>query len=148
MIKKFLYFFNKHQKKSLIALFCFMFISTIFEMAGLGLIFSIVGSISSTNSKNLFLDKISVFFELNQAEILSYLLIGFLFFYVIKIVFLTFYNWYESSFLYSYKEYLSSRVFNEYLNQNFSYFYNRDSSEFTRNLITEVTIYNFIDFIQ
>jgi len=40
--------------------------------------------------------------------------------------------------LYSYKEYLSSKVFEKYLNQNFSFFYNRNSSEFIRNLITEV----------
>jgi ABC-type multidrug transport system fused ATPase/permease subunit len=40
--------------------------------------------------------------------------------------------------LYSYKENLSSKVFKKYLNQNFSYFYNRNSSEFLRNLITEV----------
>jgi len=64
--------------------------------------------------------------------------VAFLFFYVVKIIFLTFYNWFESNFLYSYKEYLSSKVFREYLNQNFSYFYNRNSSEFIRNLITEV----------
>ena len=40
MIKKFLYFFNKHQKKYLLLLFGFMFISTILEMVGLGFIFS------------------------------------------------------------------------------------------------------------
>ena len=49
MIKKFLYFFNKHQKRSLILLFGFMFISTIMEMAGLGFVFSIVGALNPTN---------------------------------------------------------------------------------------------------
>tara|TARA_B100000686_G_C16792804_1_gene979995 strand:- start:1072 stop:2727 length:1656 start_codon:yes stop_codon:yes gene_type:complete len=115
-----------------------MLISTILEMAGLGFIFSIVGSMSPTSSNNIFVNKLSIFFELDKAEILSYLLLFFLFFYVVKIIFLVFYNWYESNFLYSYKEYLSSKVFREYLNQNFSYFYNRNSSEFLRNLITEV----------
>ena len=115
-----------------------MLVSTILEMAGLGFIFSIVGSMSSTSSNNIFVNKLSVFFELDKAEIFSYLLLFFLIFYIVKIIFLAFYNWYESSFLYSYKEYLSSKVFKEYLNQNFSFFYNRNSSEFIRNLITEV----------
>ena len=118
-----------------------MLIATILEMVGLGFIFSIVGSVSSMDSSNLFVEKLSVFFGLNQIEILSYLLLAFIFFYIFKIIFLTFYNWFESNFLYSYKEYLSSKVFRGYLNQNYSYFYKRDSSEFTRNLITEVNQY-------
>ena len=76
MIKKFLYFFNKHQKKSLLTLFGLMFISTILEIAGLGLIFSIVGALSSANTKNsLFIDKLSAFFELDKTEIFSSLLL-------------------------------------------------------------------------
>ena len=43
-----------------------------------------------------------------------------------------------SNFLFTYKQYLSGKVFKEYLSQNISYFYNRNSSEFIRNLITEV----------
>ena len=126
MIKKFLYFFNKYQKRSLLTLLGFMFISTILEIAGLGLIFSIVGALSPANAKGgLFIDKLSAFFELDKTEIFLSLLLIFLLFYIIKIVFLTFYNWFESNFLYSYKENLSSKVFKEYLNQNFSYFYNK-----------------------
>ena len=138
MIKKFLYFFNKYQKKSLLILFGFMFIATILEIAGLGLIFSIVGALSSANTKNsLFIDKLSAFFELDKTEIFSSLLLIFLLFYIIKIVFLTFYNWFEGNFLYSYKENLSSKLFKEYLNQDFNFLYNKNSSEFIRNLITE-----------
>ena len=139
MIKKFLYFFNKNQKRSLFLLFCFMLIATILEMIGLGFIFSIVGTLSPASAENnIFIDKLSVFFALDKAEIFTYLLLIFLFFYLGKIIFLVFYNWFESKFIYSYKENLSSKVFKEYLNQDFSFFYNRNSSEFIRNLITEV----------
>ena len=139
MSKKFLYFFNKYQKKSLSLLFCFMFVSTVLEIVGLGFIFSIVGALSSASTKNnLFINKLNTFFELDKAEIISYLLLFFLAFYIIKIAFLTFYNWYKSNFLYSYQENLSSKVFKQYLNQNFNFFHNRNSSEFIRNLITEV----------
>ena len=143
MIKKFLYFFNRHQKRSLLILFNFMFISTILEMVGLGFIFSIVGALTPTSTtNNLFINKLSAFLELDKTEIFSYLLLIFLFFYIIKIIFLTFYNWFEGNFIWSYNESLSSKVFNEYLNQDFSYFYNRNSSEFIRNLITEVDHFN------
>ena len=138
MIKKFFYFFNKNQKKSLLLLFIFMFISTLLEMIGLGFIFSIVGVLNPSNiENNIFINKLITFWQLDNNEIISYLLLIFLLFYTFKIIYLTFYNWFESSFLYSYKEYLSSKVFKEYLNQNFSYFYNRNSSELIRNLMSE-----------
>ena len=67
MSKKFLYFFNKYQKKSLSLLFCFMFVSTFLEMVGLGFIFSIVGALSFASTKNnLFINKLSTFFELDK----------------------------------------------------------------------------------
>ena len=138
-MKKILYFFNKHQKKSLLILFGFMFISTILEIAGLGLIFTIVGALSTANTKgSLVIDKLSIFFDIDGAEIFSYLLLIFLLFYIFKIVFLLFYNWFEANFLYSYRENLSSKLFKEYLNQDFNFFYNRNSSEIIRNLVTEV----------
>ena len=88
MSKKFLYFFSQYQKKSLLLLFCFMFISTILEMVGLGFIFSIVGALGSKNiTNNLFINKLSGFFALDKTEIFSYLLLAFLLFYIIKIVF-------------------------------------------------------------
>tara|TARA_B100000700_G_scaffold329889_1_gene453473 strand:+ start:1 stop:1605 length:1605 start_codon:yes stop_codon:yes gene_type:complete len=98
-----------------------------------------VGSINPEGDKSNFLTNFLVTnFQLDSTQILSYLLIFFLIFYLIKILFLIFYNWFESNFLYSYKEQLSSKVFKSYLNQNFSFFYNRNSSEFLRNLISEV----------
>ncbi len=139
MIKKFLYFFEQKQKKSLALLFCFMLISTILEMVGLGFIFSIVGALNTVEVKNnIFLEKLKSIFEINQSEVFLYLLVIFLSFYIIKIVFLSFYNWFESNFLYTFREKISSKVFKKYLNQNFNFFYNRNSSEFIRNLMTEV----------
>ena len=119
-------------------LFIFMFIATILEMVGLGFIFSIVGSMGSIEINNIFVNKFGALLSLNKSEILLYLLAFFLFFYVFKIIFLIFYNWFESNFLYTYKEFLSSNVFSKYLEQSVNYFYNRNSSEFIRNLITEV----------
>ena len=140
MNNKLLYFFNKKQKKTLILLFVFMLVGTILEMLGLGFIFSIVGALSAETAKNnLLINKLSVFLELGTTEVFLYLLIAFLLFYIIKTIFLTYYNWYETNFLYMYKEHLSSHLFKDYLDQDFSYFSNRNSAEFIRNLIAEAT---------
>ena len=146
MIKKFLYFFDKYQKNFLLILFVFMLISTILEIVGLGFIFTIIGTLNPTNVKtNLFVNKLGAFFELNNTEIFLYLLLFFLLFYIIKVTFISFYNWFEGNFLYSYKENLSSKLFREYLNQDFNYFYNRNSAEFIRNLILEAD--NFVLYL-
>ena len=139
MIKKFLYFFNKSHKKSLVLILIFMIVVTILEMTSLGFIFSIVGTVSPQDMKNnLLVENLGEFFNLDSNQILIYLLLTFLFFYLFKIGFLIFYNWFEAHFIYSYKEHLSSKIFKKYLNQNNSFFYNRNSSEFIRNLISEV----------
>ena len=78
MIKKFFYFFNKEQKKSISILFIFMLIATALEMLGLGFIFSIVGVLSPANEKSeLLMDKLSSFMELEKNEIFLYLLLFF-----------------------------------------------------------------------
>ena len=123
-----------------------MFISTILEIVGLGFIFTIIGTLNPANAKtNLFVNKLGAFFELNNTEIFLYLLLVFLLFYIIKVTFIAFYNWFEGNFLYSYKENLSSKLFRKYLNQDFNYFYNRNSAEFIRNLISEAD--NFILYL-
>ena len=53
-----------------------MFIATILEMVGLGFIFSITGSITSSNSNSLFISKITTFAELDKTEVLLYLLLS------------------------------------------------------------------------
>ena len=86
MIKKFLYFFNKHQKRALLLFFILMLVSTILEMVGLGFIFSIVGTLNPTNAENnVFINKLTTFFELDKTEILTYILIIFSLFLVEKV---------------------------------------------------------------
>ena len=139
MINKFLYFFNKNQKRTLLILFALMFISSILEMVGLGFIFSIVGALSPENmEKNFILDKLSNFIDLNNSKIFLNLLLVFFLFYIFKTIFLIFFYWFKSNFTYSYQENLSSKVFRQYLNQKFSYFFNRNSSELIRNILTEI----------
>ena len=53
-----------------------------------------------------------------------------------------FYNWFEGSFLFSYKEKISSKIFHNYLHQDLSYFYKRNSSEFIRNITIEAEQFN------
>jgi len=133
---KLFYFFDKKRKKNLFLLMFCMFIASLFELIGLGLIFPISGlALDSTNTQNsFFINNLTSFFGISQEQVLNYALLLFFLFYLVKIFFLIWYMWFETKFIYSFKENLSSRLFEKYINQNFNFFHGRNSSEFLRNI--------------
>ena len=143
---KLFYFFDKKRKKNLFLLMFCMFIASIFELIGLSLIFPISGlALDSSNTQsNFFINNLTSFFEISQEQVLNYALLLFFLFYFVKIFFLIWYMWFENKFIYSFKENLSSRLFEKYINQNFNFFHGRNSSEFLRNItfgVDHVAIY-------
>jgi len=137
--KKSFYFFNEIQKKRIVLLIFCMFLACLLEMIGLSLIFPIAGLIleSSSIDNSLFVIKFTSLFNITLEQALPYALLLFIVFYVVKTFFLIWYTWLENSFLFSFRESLSSSLFKRYINQSFSYFQGRNSSEFLRNLTNE-----------
>ena len=105
MINKFLYFFLTNFKKG--RWYFFLFYAYFYDSRNdwSRFYFSIVGALNSAEIKNnQLLDTLVDIFAINQSQIFLYLLIIFLIFYVVKIIFLSFYNWFESNFLYTFRE--------------------------------------------
>ena len=137
--KKSFYFFNKTQKKKILLLIFGMFLASLLEMIGLSLIFPIAGLILEPSSivNSAFVIKFTSLLKITLEQILPYALILFVVVYVVKTFFLIWYIWFENSFLFSFSENLSSNLFKKYINQSFSYFQGRNSSEFLRNITNE-----------
>ena len=137
--KKSFYFFNKTQKKKILLLIFCMFLASLLEMIGLSLIFPIAGLILEPSSivNSAFVIKFTSLLKITLEQILPYALILFVVVYVVKTFFLIWYIWFENSFLFSFSENLSSNLFKKYINQSFSYFQGRNSSEFLRNITNE-----------
>ena len=140
-IYKLLYFFNSNQKKSAVILLILMFIASLLELESLGLIIPIAGLFLETPgiSSNIVVEKFSNFLGIPYGNLILYLLLFFLIFYIVKIFYLVFVSWYEQKFLAMFSEKLGSKIFFNYISQNFSFFVTRNSSEFLRNLTTEIT---------
>ena len=138
---KLFYFFDARQKKIGLILIICMLIASLLELIGLSLIFPIAGLFlnSSTTINNLIISKFIYFFDVPSNEIMPYVLSLFLIFYILKTFFLIWYTWFENKFLFSFQENLSSNLFKKYTKQNFNYFYNRNSAEFLRNVLHEVS---------
>jgi len=142
MFKNKIYFWlNKEGKKNLMVLAASMLIASLLEMLSLGLIFPISGLILDNQFDNImFIEKINLFREITPEQILAYALLMFFIFYLIKIFFLTWFTWFESKFIYSFKQNVSGNLFKGYLHQNFNFFQGRNSAEFLRNITTEIDV--------
>jgi len=140
MKHKLFYFFDYDQKRNGLILVALMFVASLLELVSLGLILPIAGLFLETPNiqNNIFIKNFSYLFDIPHGNLILYLLLFFLIFYIIKILFLVFVNWSEQKFLTSFAEKTSSKFFLNYISQSFSFFAKRNSAEFLRNLTTEI----------
>lgn len=137
---KYFSIFKKEQKKGLIILFFFMTISALLEMLVLGMILPLAGVIikdQATLSSNFILSILSLL-NLETNDLILAVISIFILLFLIKIIFQLFYYWYESKFIYNFKQEITHTLFFIYLNQNYNFFFKRNSSEFIRNVTFEV----------
>lgn len=137
---KFKNFFDKTEKNKITILFISMLIASLLETIGLGLIFPITGIIlENVNDKNnLYSNLFMNFFNFPKESLISYSLILLVSIYFLKIIFMIWFTYFQTKFIYYFKENLSSGLFKNYLKQNFDFFYEKNSSEILRNITTEV----------
>tara|TARA_B100000886_G_scaffold339535_1_gene305300 strand:- start:11421 stop:13121 length:1701 start_codon:yes stop_codon:yes gene_type:complete len=139
-LTKYFSIFKKEQKKGLLILFFFMTISALLEMLVLGMILPLIGAFikdQATLSSNFILS-ISNLLNLETNNLILAIITIFILLFLIKIIFQLFYYWYESKFIYNFKQEITHTLFYIYLNQNFNFFFKRNSSEFIRNVTLAV----------
>ena len=112
------------------------------ETISLSLILPIINFIFGSNESFPINIKIlkDFFLSLNFTKLILIFLIVF----IIKNIFIVFYNWYLQNFLAKLKENISFRFYNNYFNQSYSDFKNLNSSQLIRNIILEVNNFSGI----
>lgn len=132
------------QKKS-ITLFLFLLLfSTILEGLSIALIFPLIKIILDKNYLLELNEKIS-FLDLTRfdnSEVIIYTLIFIIIIYMIKSAYLIFFSWWKSSFIFKLNNNISERLFNKYIYSSYSYFFNKNTSEFLRNIYNEARFIN------
>ena len=146
-LEKFTNFFNKREKSKIYILFSSMLIASLLETIGLGLIFPITGIIleNVNETNNVYSNLFKNLFNFPKENLITYSLILLVIIYFIKIIFMIWFTYFQTKFIYFFKENLSSGLFNNYLKQNFEFFYNKNSAEILRNITTEVN--NFSNYL-
>jgi ABC-type bacteriocin/lantibiotic exporter with double-glycine peptidase domain len=158
MIKIFKKFYSSLDNKKKNKLFFIIFLSliaAILEMLSLGLLVPIIASLNNPDlatvswiNKNL--DKLLANFYGFYENKVFFLLILFGIFFLFKTLFLTYFAKITSKFSSNLYSYLSGKIFNNYLYQNYSFYISRGSSRLIQNATNEVdNVVNvfFVSFI-
>ena len=135
--------FNIYQtigsEKKKIKLFIFLIlISALLEIAGIALVVPVLTLIlSSSENINItipFLSEKSFVFKKDKLMVIAVFSIFIL--YLFKSLFLGYFNFWRSKFIFSLNELISKKLFTIYLYQPYKFHLSRNSSIFTRNLIS------------
>ena len=135
---------NKEQKKNSLFFFFLFFFSTIFEGLSVALVFPLIKIItdidylSNLDSQINFLDLSNL--DNDKAILLAIILI--ISVYVMKSLYLIFFSWWKSNFILTINNYISNNLFKKYIFSPYSYFFNKNSSEFIRNIYSEARYIN------
>ena len=129
---------NKPQKIDLLKIFFFILIAMLLETFSISLIIPLITSI--VNPESILLKKIISFTYLdpNKDNIIIYATVLFTFIFLIKTLFLIYFNWKRTKFIYATQHFFSKKIFDIYLNQPYSFHIKNNSAQLLRNATSEV----------
>ena len=144
LLKKFFFILSNNQKRYLIYIVILSFVGALLEMISLGLLIPIIGLINSETSLNNFIvNNILVSFslflkKLHNNEVL--VLVGLFFItFTFKTLFFTVLVKLSSKFSSNINFVLSSKIFENYLYQNYYFYLVRGSSKLIQNITNEIS---------
>tara|TARA_Y100000768_G_scaffold113266_1_gene83451 strand:- start:6915 stop:8690 length:1776 start_codon:yes stop_codon:yes gene_type:complete len=139
IIKKLFSLLNQKQKKQSFFFLVLLFFSTIFEGLSVALVFPLI-KIVIDKSFLMDIDSKINFIELSNLSyetVVFYCLILIVAAYLIKSIYLIFFSWWKSNFILRINNEISGRLFKKYVYSSYAYFFNKNSSEFIRNIYSE-----------
>ena len=122
-----------------------IFFVSILEVVGISLIIPIIGAVSNdfSNSNPIIFEYIFKYFNLeNQLEIIIFLLTCFIFFILIKNIFVGFFYYFESYVSENIQVETSQKLFSHYLRSPFQFHLNNNSSHLVRNTHNETEVFS------
>ena len=140
LIKKTLEILTKKDKINFITAILLLTIKSILEVLGIGLIIPILNF--KTNQNNNFIYDYFPFLEkISDNKLIILLVLIFVFVYLIKTLFILFYNLWNARFVNGLSLSLQMRVLKKYLNENYIFFLDNNPSYIIRNISSETSLY-------
>jgi len=146
--KEIIFFLDKREKKNFNLLVFFQIFIMILEMVGIGLIFPILKIITDRNflADNIYLNQLKVFLNVEGGNIGYLLLLLLIIFLFLKNFIIIIFIAYKSKIVYSVLHNIRSKLFKNYLNQDYSFFVKKTPSQMIKNVqIESVTVMRAFD---
>ena len=140
-LKKINFLITKRQRKGLVILAFLLFIGMIFEVFGLGILIPALSILLDPDliEKTPILNSFRIqFSEFSDQFFLSLVLSAIVFVYFFKSIFLILITHKQNRFLSNITTYISNRLFESYLNQQYSFHLKRNTSELIKNIQVEI----------
>ena len=130
------------EKSNFPILMLLVLMGMIFEIVGIGMLIPLMTFIVNPDEFSVFLNSFSIVrqFDSSTLEIISNALLYIVIIvFFVKVVFLTFFIWWKNRYIYSIQARLSTRLFEIYMHQTYTFHLERNSAELVRNATGEVT---------
>ena len=131
---------NTHQKKNFYILIIYQAIKSILEVMSLGSLYPLI--FFMFNGDIFFLNDFFNFNNFNKIELFTILLTIIFAAFFIKTISIIYITYKENYYLTSITKELQSKIFNLYLQQDYSFFINRKNEKLLNNIITEVSYFS------
>lgn len=130
---------NKRFKKNFLILLFLMLLGAVFETLGVTLIIPVILAILSDEIViPLVLNNLFPFLSSSSNEtLLTYSILVFICFFFIKSIFLFYLVFFQSNFVYSLQQNISTRLYKAYIDQPYSFHLRKNSGDIISNTITE-----------
>lgn len=138
-IKLFLELIGKTRKNKFSLVVCLLFLQSILEALGIGLVIPLVNLLLNEE----YFDKINLEFlsEFSKREIVFFFLLIVFIFFIIKGVILYLITRISFKFIYEIQTYIKNKVFEKYINLDYSIFSQKKTSELISNLSVNMTLF-------
>ena len=141
IIKKLFSLLSKDEKKKSVFLIFFILLSALLDVLGIASIIPLVTILSNPNllESNILINKIYTFLNINDPLIFTfYLGITFFIFFIISMVAKSLTLYFQFSFSLMCEYTIGKRLLQNYLNQPYTWFLNRHSSDLAKNVLSTV----------
>lgn len=130
---------TKEHKRELLFIVILLFFGMLLEMGGIGILLPIISFFLSQSTFSKYSHLLPTLLQGRSHNIL--LIIGFssiVLFYIVKSLFLIYLSYRQSKFTAKLSVYLSDKLFRGYLDMNYTFFLNRNSSDLIKNIQIEI----------
>jgi ATP-binding cassette, subfamily B, bacterial PglK len=142
LIKKILEILTKEDKINFVFATCLLTVRSILEVLGIGLIIPILQFTSNGSKNNFIYDYFPSLEKLTNNQFIFLLISFFLLTYLIKTLFVLYYNWWNTRFVNNLNVSLTTRVLKKYLNKDYIFFLENHPSFLMRNVTSETTLFS------